>query len=506
MTSSDANANAAAVCNDGDDDVEMTETTAREEIQKEEEEDETKKKKKTKKKKEIELVQRPRTHELEETLICNGRYQTEREINRGSSAVVIKGYDVTNKLPVALKIMDVSQTSELSLPLNSITREVKYAHKLNSPSSSSESSNTTDNFARLLNVTNHISPETKREYVVLVWELLEGLDLLDYINSKGGRLTNEESRELFAQLLNAVETIHERGFAHRDLKPDNCLVVDTKQKKTLKVIDFGLSKGLDSAKTLGIGTPDYMAPELIGAPSRMKSGGGYDPIKIDVFAMGVTLYLMLLGRYPFEDPTNHSTLSTMKNIRAGNFARPQKGVIDADALNLIENMLAPDPEKRFSLKDIRNHTWVQREREQEILLQEYDEFEKRLQDVRRQKEREEEAKRQREQEILLQEYDEFEKRLQDVRRQKEREEEAKRQREQEISQKKYKEYEKRLIEAQKMKEARRERDENAPNTLLGLRLRLIESKIDRKQEIPKEKKKKPAAFGIASLFGGGRKK
>ena len=61
-------------------------------------------------------------------------------------------------------------------------------------------------------------------------------------------------------------------------------------------------------------------------------------------------------------------------------------------------------------------------------------------------------------------------------------------------------------QAQKMKEARRERDENAPNTLLGLRLRLVESKIDRKQEIPKEKKKKPAAFGIASLFGGGRKK
>merc|ERR1712216_1040725 len=167
-------------------------------------------------------------------------------------------------------------------------------------------------------------------------------------------------------------------------------------------------------KTLGIGTPDYVAPELIGAPSRMKSGGGYDPIKIDVFAMGVTLYLMLLGRYPFEDPTNHSTLSTMKNIRAGNFARPQKGVIDS--------------EKRFSLKDIRNHTWVQREREQEILLQEYDEFEKRLQDVRRQKEREEEAKRQREQEISL---------------------------------KRFKEYEKRLIQAQKMKGATRTRRERS---------------------------------------------
>ena len=425
-----------------------------------EEEEEVEKRKKE--------VLKPRTHELEETVICSGRYRTEREINRGSSAVVIRGVDVTSRRPVALKIMEVSQRSEVSLPLNAICREVKYAHRLNS-----SSENSTDNFARLLNVTNHVSPETNREYVVLVWELLEGLDLLDYINSKGGRLNNEEARSLFAQLLNAVSTIHERGFAHRDLKPDNCLVVNTKNnaKKTLKVIDFGLSKGLDSAKTLGIGTPDYMAPELIGAPSRMKGKGvGYDPIKIDIFAMGVTLYLMLVGRYPFEDPTNHSTLSTMRNIRAGNFTRPQKGTIHEDVLNLIENMLTPDPEKRFSLEDIRNHTWIQQEREEENLLQEYDEFEKRLRDLTSQ---EEEAKRECEQEELL---------------------------------KKYKHFEKRLKEAQRIKEAKREREENAPNTLLGLRLRLVETKIDRKQEVPREKKKKTAAFGIASLFGVGRKK
>ena len=112
-----------------------------------------------------------------------------------------------------------------------------------------------------------------------------------------------------------MTTIHDRGFAHRDLKPDNCLVVDAnttkKTEKTLKVIDFGLSKGLNSAKTLGIGTPDYMAPELISRDASGSGGsggrvGGYDPIKIDIFAMGVTLYLMLIGRYPLEDPGNHS--------------------------------------------------------------------------------------------------------------------------------------------------------------------------------------------------------
>ena len=376
----------------------------------------------------------PKQHELEESVICNGRYRTEREINRGSSAVVIRGVDVTSNRPVALKIMDVSERNEVSLPLNSITREVKYAHALSS------NENTTDNFARLLNVTNHISPETKREYVVLVWELLEGLDLLDYINSKGGKLTNEEARALFAQLLNAVTTIHDRGFAHRDLKPDNCLVVDAnttkKTEKTLKVIDFGLSKGLNSAKTLGIGTPDYMAPELISRDASGSGGsggrvGGYDPIKIDIFAMGVTLYLMLIGRYPFEDPTNHSTLATMKNICAGNFARPSKGAIDADALNLIENMLVPEPRRRFSLDDIRNHPWVQVECEPH--------------------------------------------------------------------------FEKRLIEAQRMKEARKDREENiVSKNSLGLRSHLVDTKMDCKQEIPEEKKKKRAML-IASLFGGRKK-
>jgi hypothetical protein len=72
--------------------------------------------------------------------------------------------------------------------------------------------------------------------------------------------------------------------------------------------------------------------------------------------------------------------------------------------------------------------------------------------------------------------------------------------------KKYKHFEKRLKEAQRIKEAKREREENAPKTLLGLRLRLVETNIDRKQEVPREKKKKTAAFGIASLFGVGRKK
>ncbi len=73
----------------------------------------------------------------------------------------------------------------------------------------------------------------------------------------------------------------------------------------LKLIDFGLSKHLQSAKTLGVGTPDYMCPELVRAAGDARQhpqGGGalYDGRSVDAWALGVLMYLLTTGRYPFE--------------------------------------------------------------------------------------------------------------------------------------------------------------------------------------------------------------
>ena len=111
-------------------------------------------------------------------------------------------------------------------------------------------------------------------------------------------------------------------MCHHDLKPDNCFV--DVEEKTLKVIDYGMSKGLQSARTLQIGIPDFMAPELLNSPTSGDQELQYDPEKVVVFAMGVTLYVMLTGIYPFEERNNKDfgILKAIKNLRKCNFRRP----------------------------------------------------------------------------------------------------------------------------------------------------------------------------------------
>ena len=113
-------------------------------------------------------------------------------------------------------------------------------------------------------------PISLQGILILVWELVKGMDVLDYMNSLGGVMPEETARLYFKQLLDGIRCIHAHGFCHRDIKPENA-IVET-ETGILKIIDFGLSKHLDSARTVGIGTPDYMAPEILGRSAT--PGGG----------------------------------------------------------------------------------------------------------------------------------------------------------------------------------------------------------------------------------------
>ncbi|KAI3431763.1 hypothetical protein D9Q98_004805 [Chlorella vulgaris] len=89
------------------------------------------------------------------------------------------------------------------------------------------------------------------------------MDLLDLLNAHSGRLSEERAAAYFLQLVRGVAAIHANGLVHRDLKPENCMVHGA--TGSLKIIDFGLSKRQQSAVTLGVGSPDYMVPELLGS-------------------------------------------------------------------------------------------------------------------------------------------------------------------------------------------------------------------------------------------------
>ena len=192
---------------------------------------------------------------------------------------------------------------------------------------------------------------------MLVFELAKGVDALDYINQRGGRLDEDEARRLFAQLVEAVRAIHDLGFCHRDVKPENAIVCED---GNLRLIDFGLAKGLESAKTRAVGTPDYMSPELLDKLDRdgKVRTEKYDAAACDVWSSGVFLFIMLTGRYPFQDPNRPNNVkATLQNIVKGNVA-PLRVDVSDDVRDLLRCMLTPDPRKRITLKQVAKHPWL----------------------------------------------------------------------------------------------------------------------------------------------------
>jgi serine/threonine-protein kinase SRK2 len=147
-------------------------------------------------------------------------------------------------------------------------------------------------------------------HICIVMEYAEGGDMFDYVLKRGG-LREREARWFFQQLIVATDYIHQMELANRDIKLENTLL-DLSPKPLIKLCDFGYSKHekLQSAPGSRVGTPAYLAPEVI---STVK-GGTYDGKIADIWSCGVMLYVMLTGSYPFErqgDKTSASKLQLM---------------------------------------------------------------------------------------------------------------------------------------------------------------------------------------------------
>ncbi|KAL4520450.1 hypothetical protein Ndes2526A_g05016 [Nannochloris sp. 'desiccata'] len=259
------------------------------------------------------------------TLLGKGRYRVIKELNRGGTAVVYEGLDLATLATVALKVMSIKD-GKASVPIKGVRPD--------------------------------------EQQIVIVWELIQGIDLLDLLNEKGGRLEEIQAAHYFAQLSRGVDFIHNHGLCHRDLKPENCMVERGTDK--VKIIDFGLSKHQQSAVTLGVGTPDYMAPELLGSATggfaalQERKVGQYDAKACDIWAMGVLLYLLVTGQYPFEDPKQpQNVVATLQNIAQGKI-RPLPRRVSTECAELISAMLTKNPAERITLQNIAVHPWLKK--------------------------------------------------------------------------------------------------------------------------------------------------
>jgi serine/threonine protein kinase len=134
-----------------------------------------------------------------------------------------------------------------------------------------------------------------RTKIYIILEFVTGGELFDKIVYQG-RLSENESRRYFQQLIDAVDFCHSKGVSHRDLKPENLLLDSL---GNLKISDFGLSALPQQVRDDGLlhttcGTPNYVAPEVL-------NNKGYDGAGADIWSCGVILYVLMAGFLPFDE-------------------------------------------------------------------------------------------------------------------------------------------------------------------------------------------------------------
>ena len=219
----------------------------------------------------------------------------------------------------------------------------------------------------------------------LVFEKICGGPLLDHIQARV-HFTESEASRVVADLAAAVRFLHSRGIAHRDIKPDNILCVNTDSPDPVKLCDFDLCS---DPSNIDISTPDlltpvgsleYMAPEVVN--TFMLCDDGYDSDedeemfiynkKCDMWSLGIIMYILLCGYAPFsgncgyscdwEEGGNCSNCQEMlfQNICEGEVVFPDQHWADISALakTLILQLLTKDSGARLTAEEVLAHPWV----------------------------------------------------------------------------------------------------------------------------------------------------
>lgn len=180
---------------------------------------------------------------------------------------------------------------------------------------------------------------------------------------------------MFKQILVAVNHLHEKGICHRDLKPENLLLSNKTDDAVVKVADFGFAANckVNPEMTALVGTPPYMACELVML--RHREDGGYS-MQVDMWSLGVILYILLSGIHPFQLDDEEEMLVNIETCQWGWVGDAWKS-ISKEGKDLVSRLLEPSPLKRLTAKEALEHPWLSINSEDKIDTEELRRFQAR---------------------------------------------------------------------------------------------------------------------------------
>lgn len=257
------------------------------------------------------------------------RYRVVRFLARGGMGEVYEAEDLELRERVALKTVR-SDVARDQVAVERFRREIQLARKVTHP-----------NVCRIFDVAFHGG------VILLTMELLEGESLAQRLR-RAGRLSAEEALPIVRQVAEALHAAHQAGVVHRDLKPGNVVLTESRGSVRAVVTDFGLARlesgepqaAADLTAQAGVvGTPAYLAPEQIEGKEITAS--------VDIYALGIVLYEMLTGTVPFTGETALSV--AVRRLREAP-ASPKVHLPSLDARweSAILRCLERDPAARFA--------------------------------------------------------------------------------------------------------------------------------------------------------------
>ncbi len=252
-----------------------------------------------------------------------GDFKLLKKLGQGGMGAVYKAHWISKNRIVAVKVLARELTNKEAYVLR-FQREARAMQKADHP-----------------NILGCLEVGEAKGYHFIAMEFVEGGSIEAWLK-KLGRFSIGDALHIVLKTAEGLQHAHEKSLIHRDIKPDNILLT---KDGTVKVADLGLAKDTDDDQALtktgtGAGTPIYMAPEQARDVKHVDA-------RVDIYSLGVMMYVFLTGRLPFEGSTIVE-LTTAKEKGAFDPMRKYNDEVPSKLDLIVDKMLAKDPKHRFA--------------------------------------------------------------------------------------------------------------------------------------------------------------